>query len=138
MGTLLAFHLVGMVMWIGGLMFVSRLLKIVSTTEAAALTLAPSIKRMFFGFVVAGLVLSTLTGVLQISLNGFGYYMAQAKWFHPKLTLVVVLYVLSFLLFKQVSALQRGQLPKGSKAMMLHGVTGLVLIAISFLMEVVR
>jgi len=91
-------------------------------------------KRAFFGYVVAGLVISTLSGLHQWASGGFADYMKQG-WFHGKLTLVMILLAVTGMLFVQVGKAQTGQSNR-KLLMAIHGIAALCLVGIVFLTKV--
>ena len=123
----LALHVIGIVMWTGSLIVASRIiaLGVKSANDNSAIWL----KKIFFGWTMAGLVLVTLTGLYQLMIGGGpGVYFEQG-WFHGKVTLVIILYIVTFLFSRFISQTQK----KASTAMMIHGLTGLCLILIILL-----
>lgn len=132
----LALHLIGLVIWVGGLMFIARIMTLASDGEIPA-NFGAAIKRMFLGYVLAGLLLSTITGLFQLSAGGMAQYMKQG-WMHMKLTFVLALYVVTAALAVKVFALEQGRAVKRSVLMALHGLAGLCLLAILAATYVVR
>lgn len=132
----LALHVIGLVLWVGGLMFIARIMTLASDGEIPA-NFGATIKRIFLGYVLAGLVLSTITGLFQLSAGGVAQYMKQG-WMHMKLTFVLALYVISALLAVKVFALEQGRAAKRSGLMALHGVAALCLLAIVVVTFVMR
>src|SRR5262245_46998439 len=127
----LAFHIVGIVMWLGGLMIITRCIKLFSGDAQVARSAAPMLRRLFFGFVVAGLVVAACSGVYQLSSFGVGAYMKQG-WFHTKLTLVLALLVVTFFVPRTIAKLVEDPAAAGKRAMALHGASGALLLAIVF------
>ena len=129
----IAIHLVGIVFWIGGVLLLPRIMKALVDAPQAAAALAPALKKVFFGFIVPGIVMVILTGVFQFFVGGgFGLYMKQG-WFHGKLTFVILLLVATALLFGEVSKVISGGSPSRAKLGAIHGITALSLVAIVFL-----
>lgn len=137
----LAIHVIGFVFWVGGLLVLTRLLKMSSMEGAlpdgARTEVGKMIKRSYFGLVVAGTVLSLATGIYQILERGVGFYMAQG-WFHGKLTLIVVLLVVTVVFGAQVRNAASGKAVKPGLVGMMHGVTSGVLVLVAFLTLVGR
>jgi putative membrane protein len=137
----LAVHVIGVVFWLGGLLVLTRLLKMVlleaSLGEESRREVAKMLKRGYFGFVVAGVVLSLGSGIYQLLERGFGYYMAQG-WFHGKLTLVLILLVVTVIFGAQVKGAAAGRAVKPGVVGMLHGITSGALVVIAFLTLVGR
>lgn len=133
----LFFHIIGMVMWIGGLFVLSRVMRVFCEPYQSANPLIPLVSRSFFGFVVAGCLLSLLSGIAQMVIGGMSLYFKQG-WFHGKLTLVLVLFVISILLGLEVSKLARGEALTKGRLQSLHALTGLCFIGIVFFVIVLR
>lgn len=133
----IAFHLVGLVMWLGSLMILTRCLKIFSRAYPAEAsealdTFRNTLKRVFYGFCIPGLLISLVTGVYQIVQMGMAYYMKQG-WFHAKLTLVLLLFVVTLLLAKEMRRIAGRELVPAKRAIVLHAASGASLFAIVFL-----
>ena len=133
----IALHIVGLVLWLGGLMMLTRILKVFchqfpDEANAAMEGLRKVVKRLMFGFVVPGLLLTCVTGVYQITTMGMAYYMKEG-WFHAKLSLVLILLVLTFLTLQEVMKANRKELLAPSRLIMLHVLSSLSLIVIVFL-----
>jgi putative membrane protein len=134
--TVLAFHLVGVVLWMGGLLTFSRILGYHARE-------APSVRprytwlegRMNWLVTVPGFVIAAGTGLWLVQIYG-GQWFSQALWMHWKLSLVaVVVLIHAFLTVKQRRvARQRPEepVPRALFAA-LHGTLGLLLIAILLL-----
>jgi len=123
----LALHIIGIVMWTGSLIVASRIIAL--GVNNANDNSASWLKKIFFGWTLSGLVLVTLTGLYQLIIGGGpGVYFKQG-WFHGKVTLVIVLYIVTFLFSRFLNQEQK----KASTAMMIHGLTGLCLILIILL-----
>lgn len=123
----LALHIVGIVMWTGSLIVASRIIAL--GVNSANDNSAAWLKKIFYGWTLAGLALVTLTGLYQLMVGGGpGVYFEQG-WFHGKVTLVIVLYIATFIFSRFLKQTQK----KASTAMMIHGLTGLCLILIVFL-----
>ena len=127
-----AFHIIGIVMWVGGLMMTTRMLVLAAAGGVTPNALSPMAKRMWMGFIIPGLVIVTLSGLHQWSSGGFAHYMSQG-WFHGKITLVLALYVITFLYGSCAATLARGEAVSRGKLMAIHGSAGLILVVITFL-----
>jgi uncharacterized membrane protein len=133
----LALHLIGMVMWLGSLLVLTRLFKLFTSPITSPIT-SPSgpqgqlptlMGRMLWGYVIPGFLLSLGTGLYQMGYVGFGTYLAQG-WFHGKLTLVVLLVVVTLLCFANVGKIRRGAPVSGGLASAMHGFVGFTLIVV--------
>src|SRR6185369_5132920 len=100
--TLLALHLVGVVLWMGGLLSFSRILGYHARE-------APSVRprytwlegRMNWLVTVPGFVIAAGTGLWLVQIYGAQWF-SQALWMHWKLSLVVaVVLIHAFLTLKQ-------------------------------------
>ena len=128
----IALHIVGIVMWAGGLMILTRFLKLFTSPGDGTPAVAAMANRVLHGYVFGGLVLALLTGLYQLSYRGFGFYMAQG-WFHGKLTFVILLLVITGLVFTDVKKIKAGVPLSRGRVGALHGLTGLALLVIVFL-----
>lgn len=132
-GISIGVHIVGLVMWLGGMMILTRALKLFAGSEA----LPSFARRTFHGFVLPGAVLSVSSGLYQLLSVGVSHYMQQG-WFHGKLTFVVALFVVTFLLFRQVRTLRTTGAVDPRHATILHAASGTLLLVIVFLTTVGR
>lgn len=130
---LLAFHLISLFIWIGGLLNLSRFLGYhVGESESTQVRLSRIEKRMYFFVTLPGGILSMITGLML--LHGVGsasdaspreflsWYLSpwtdagtRSFWyvtFHVKLTLVGVLWLLDIYLGRQILLLSRGESPR--------------------------
>ena len=118
-------------------MILTRILKIFchqlpAEASAGMDGLRKVVKKLMFGFVLPGVVVAIGTGVFQIVTIGMAYYMKQG-WFHAKLSLVLILLVVTFLTFQEVMKVKRGEVLAPSRLIMLHVLSSLSLIVIVFL-----
>lgn len=132
MGLSFAVHIVAIVMWVGGLMLATRIFTLLIKGGATPALLAPAASRMTVGFIIPGLLLTVASGVYQIMLKGAAFYMKQG-WFHTKLTLVLVLVVMTVLFIVQSNKLKGGVIPRTGLLMMIHGISALSLVIIAIL-----
>ena len=128
----LAFHIVGMVMWVGGLMILTRVLKVFSDELGDSRSLAAMVQGLYKGFVLPGLLVAIVSGLYQLTSMGIGVYMKQG-WFHGKLTLVVVLLVVTFFVGGEVHKVQRAQKLSAARLIALHALSSVALLGIVFL-----
>ena len=135
-GWLLAFHLLGAILWMGGLLTVSRVLGYHSKED-------PSVRPRFvwlegrLNYLVAlpGAGLTLLCGIALAYVYGAAWFRV-ALWLHIKLTLVVVVALVHLgLTLKQRSIARQSPNEPVSRALFaaLHGTIGLLLIAILLL-----
>ena len=136
MRWLIAFHVIGVVMWMGSLMTLSRLLGY-HTREPA--TVRPRLSyiegRLDLLGAVPGALLTLGTGLGQLALEPAGWFRASG-WMHTKLLLVLVLVVLHVMTMVRHRRLARQRadqvIPRAFFAAS-HGIIGLLLIAIVIL-----
>lgn len=126
----LAFHIVGLVLWLGGLMILTRFLTLATSSEGVKVV-GHMARRVFIGFVVGGLTLTTLSGLHQFGKNA-ALYMSQG-WFHTKVTLVLVLLVVTYFVGRDVSRINQGATVTRGRVMLWHAISGSVLIAAVFI-----
>ena len=127
----IALHIIGIVMWAGGLMIVTRFLKIFTNAGDGSAALSAMVHRVFHGYVLGGSVIALLTGLYQLFYRGLGFYFAQG-WFHGKLTLIVLLIVVTALTFADVNKVKSGVTLSRGRIGAMHGLTGLALLGIVF------
>lgn len=130
----LALHIIGFVMWAGGLMFLTRFMTVCieGSGEGEQTAAEKLVVRLFLGWVLPGLIIVVFTGLFQLGVRGLAFYAPQA-WFHTKLLLVFLLIALTVVAGKSVKQISDGDGITKKKAGILHGVTGLLFIAIVFL-----
>ncbi len=127
----IALHLIALVGWVGGLLILTRVIQQAVKLGANLKVLAPISKRIYYGWILPGFALSLITGLYQLIRGGAAFYMKQG-WFHGKLTLVILLVIVTFMLMPVIKGLEAGRVPTSGKMMTLHGLTGLILILIVF------
>jgi len=132
----LAFHLVGVVLWMGGLLTFSRILGYHARESPSVRPRLSFIEgRMNWLVAVPGAVLTTGCGVWLIGIYGAAWFRV-ARWMHWKLVLVIVVVIIHFVLtvYQRKIARRRPDEPvsRGLAASM-HGTLGLLLIGILLL-----
>lgn len=124
-------HTVGMVLWFGGLLAMSRVLVALAKEPSARSVLGPLAGKLNI-LALLGAVLTLGCGLYQLSLWPTGAF-RHTHWMHHKLTLVLVVVVVHGLLMrtqKRWSNPQHTQPLSRGLASGLHGVVGLALIGI--------
>src|ERR1700709_2699989 len=125
-------HLLGAVLWMGGLLAMSRAVMAMAKQPPAMRPGLASLGSRFNILALLGAVLSIPSGLYQLSLWPAGSF-RHAGWLHTKLTLIVALVVVHGLCWAKLrqwqKATEQTPLPRGP-AMALHGVSGLILIGI--------
>lgn len=117
-----AIHIIGIVFWIGGLLVLSKLLKSRSEFEYEKFT--KMIKKIFFSFLLPGLIIVLITGIINLSETNYLYL--KQGWFHGKSLLVVILVAFTGLLYAEIKKPQSSRMVLG----VIHGVTALSLFLI--------
>ena len=134
----LAFHIVGVVLWYMGMMRTSTLIgSHASATPEEAKVYAKLAKKMPFAGIVPGLTVALATGATILFAGypaGFAHF-KKAGWMHAKITLVLVLIGISGYLFvsmRKLADASPGDV-KGGPFKAIHGILGLLLIVIAVL-----
>ena len=142
MKFVLAFHLIGMVLWIGGLMTFSRLVGHHARLGPAANdTLLSFQKKSYFIGVLPGGLLTIVMGLglLMSQPGGMKHYLAaDGPWgitFHVKLSLVLFIFISDIVCFAQLRKLSKGESVSRGLVMALHGLVALAFIAIVLLVK---
>lgn len=135
----LFFHILGVILWAGGALNVSRMLGF--HVEEDPLTVQPRLSHIelrIFNFVVLpGMLLAMGTGWGIIS--GPAQQDMQFHWMWAKLGLAMVLFILTMLLFKRIQDLaNEPKIEKKGKHMALHGMIGLTVIGILYCVLIAR
>jgi putative membrane protein len=133
----LALHVVALILWIGSLLILTRCMKIFTKSyskeaEEGISGFRSTMKRMFYGFCLPGAVIALITGLYQFSERGAEYYM-KLGWFHAKLSLVVVLFIMTFLAANEIKKIGNLKVISSKKTIALHAITSACMIAIIFL-----
>jgi putative membrane protein len=132
----LSFHIIGFILWMGGLLDMTRILGYhVKEQIPVQERLSWMEKRMFFFVATPGMAITIIFGVcLFFAQGGFHGYLPPSIWFHIKMSLVLILIGIHFFIAKQILFLRdnpQNMSPVRFKA--IHGITGLALIAIVLL-----
>lgn len=130
----LALHLIGLVLWIGGLVLVPRMMRLTLENRGG---MAVAVRRVFWGYLIPGFVLTLITGLYQFDIGGRTAYFSQG-WFHGKLLFLVVLVVITVLLATDVKRYAGAERVSPGRLMAIHGTAALSLILIMILMKVMR
>ncbi len=126
----IAFHLLGLVFWIGGLLFASSIIKYAPLGGPTAIqTLS---KKTLFGYIVPGLLLMISSGLYQLMTGGLSVYMKQG-WMHTKLTFIVILIWSTIMLSLALIRISKGQSVNPKIGSIHHGIVALCLTVIIFL-----
>ena len=132
MSLLIAFHLVGMIFWMSGLLLVSSQLRTAVKKSADPAVVGVVIVPLAKVFIKIGFIVALLTGLAQMLLGGVGTYFKQG-WFHMKLTLLIVLIAMTFVLLGKLNNYIAGKIPTEKSLLMVHIVsaTSMLLIVLS-------
>lgn len=134
-----AFHVVGLVIWLGGLLDLTRLMGYhVKEDVAVQERLSWMEFRMFWFVATPGMLITVIMGLFLFFYGGgVETYLKGAGWFHAKLTLVCILLVIHFVFGKMLMQ-QRAEpkIVKAGKFKAIHGVVGLLFISILILVFV--
>ncbi len=132
LGLSLLLHVVGVVLWMGGLMAMSRALVLLAKRPGPGRAGLAELAGKLNILSLLGFVLTLGSGLYQLTLWPAGVF-ASTRWMHHKLTAVIAVAVIHGLLIRLQRAWQRSgdqePLPAG-KAAALHGIVGLLLFAI--------
>ncbi len=135
-GWLLGFHLIGVILWMGGLMTFSRILGYHTKEAPSARPRLSFIEGRLNALVtIPGMVLTIAFGLWLISFYG-AHWFSVARWMHYKLVLVsAVLFIHIFLTIKQRQIQRQSPSDKLNRALYaaLHGTIGLLMIGIVLL-----
>lgn len=144
MDWLKAFHIIGIIVWMGGLVTLARLLGHHASLESsdARESLIQFEKRSYFWAILPGFLIALGTG-LALLFHGGGqgisfYLKPDMGWggtFHAKLLFVVVLIVFDQMVFWKMRKLHRDD--EGSRGffMAAHGIIGLLFIVVTVLVK---
>jgi uncharacterized integral membrane protein (TIGR00701 family) len=135
-GWLIGFHLIGVVLWMGGLMAFSRILGYQSKELPSVRPRLTFIESRLNMLVAApGALLTIVFGVWLAVQHGAAWFRV-ASWLHYKLALVCVVLVIHVVLTVKIRQIRRAApsapMSRGLYAA-LHGTVGLLLIAIVLL-----
>ncbi|MSP63048.1 MAG: hypothetical protein EXR72_22470 [Myxococcales bacterium] len=130
---LVAIHLLGVVLWMGGILNLSRILGYHAREHPSVRPRFSHLEgRLDFLVAIPGAVLTLGTGIAQVAISGRAYF-AAAEWLHIKLALVLAMVVIHFVLTRKHRAMARGaadaKVPRALFAA-LHGTLGLLLIGV--------
>ncbi len=128
----LAFHVIGFVMWGGGMMLLTRILNIFTEQYSTDSKSVQIVRKITFGWVLPGFALSLITGLFQVFYRGAGFYMQQG-WFHGKLTLLIVFIVVTVVTLVTVRSLNEGAILSRARLGALHGISSLCVFGIILL-----
>jgi len=129
-GWVLALHIVGLVLWTGGLLAATQVLALRSRESSveARLALTRLAGKLLKGIAHPGAAVTVIAGVAMLGLRPDDL---RQTWLHVKLALVVVLIATDLMMTVRFKAVEAGRGEIGARqARMAHGVTALLLLAI--------
>ena len=141
MNWLAATHIVGLILWLGGLITLARLLghHVSLASKEAREALVSFERKSYFMAVLPGFLLALGSGLTLLVMNGPKLYFAPGSaWgmtFHIKLTLILVLIVLDQLVAAKMRKLHREDTGNRGFFMATHGIVGLLMIVIVFMVK---
>lgn len=111
-----AIHIIGIVLWLGGLFNVTRFAGLAAEPGASlGQSYAKVLRKSWFVGVIQGLALTVLTGLYQLFAGaGLGVYFKQG-WFHGKVTLVLVLVAATVMLGFEIKKIGESQAPHAGR-----------------------
>jgi putative membrane protein len=132
-----ALHLIGIVIWMGSLLTLSRILGFHVQEDPA--TVQPRFsnfeKRMYRFVATPGLVLALGAGLYRFA--SFVEVYRKQPWMHAKLTLVALVVILHVVLGMQIGDLAANPAKRGKgKYMAVHGTIGLCIVFVIILATV--
>lgn len=143
MNWLVAFHIVGLILWMGGLVTLARLLGHHAGLDSkeAREALVGFERKSYLMAILPGFLLTLITGLVLLVSKGDGisfYLSPDGPWggtFHAKLTFVVLLIVFDQLVFAKMRKLHKTD--EGSRGffMATHGIIGLLFIFVVILVQ---
>ena len=138
-GWLKALHIIGIILWMGGLFQLARHLGDHAQLEsdAAREAFAEWESKTYYMTVLPGFLVTLGSGLYALITLGFGHYLAGEAWggtFHLKLLMIAILIAIDQIVrYKMVQLHDTGEGKRGP-FMAMHGVVGLFFIVIVFIM----
>jgi uncharacterized integral membrane protein (TIGR00701 family) len=138
-----ALHLVGIILWMGGLFYLTSHLGNHAELESpeARDAFAEVERKSYYFVIVPGFLITLFAGLAPMLMQGFGTYLStEGAWgstFHVKLTLVVLLIVIDQVTHYKMRQLHEDPSNESRSLFMgLHGSIGLLFIIVITLMQV--
>lgn len=133
----LAFHIIGLILWLGGLLDLTRILGYhVKEEIPVQVRLSWMEFRMYWFVSTPGMLLSVIMGLL-LFVHGGGvdvYFGGAQKWFVVKFVLALFLIIIHFALGKMLMTLRaEPQKTNPARFKAMHGITGLIFIGVVLL-----
>jgi len=124
-------HVFGMIVYVGGLLALTRLVgkAVVFESEASRADAYRTYRRMHMFANWGGLAVMLITALILLVSDPWAKSYMKQGYFHMKLTFVILLLVCDIVFTKKLFSLQAaGPQPKKALFMALHGVAGLLLV----------
>lgn len=136
MAIIKAIHILGIILWTGGLMNLTRMIAFHMQEESEVQKRLHYIENRIFKFVtLPGLLVTLAAGLYMLSTN-MDYYMKQ-PWMHAKLLFVGIMLAITAIMQGKLSELATNHEKQPAKTFkMAHGITGLMLMLILFMIYV--
>lgn len=132
LGLSLLLHVVGVVLWMGSLMAMSRALVLLAKRPGPGRPVLAELAGRLNIMALLGLGLTVGSGLYQLMLWPAGVF-KNTRWMHHKLTAViavVVVHILTIRLQRKWRSLGENDALRPGPASALHGIAGLLLFAI--------
>lgn len=137
MAWFLVFHIVGLILWLGGLLDLTRILGYhVKEDIPVQERLSWMEFRMYWFVATPGMILAVVMGLFLFYYGGgvASYFSGHSYWFTFKLIFVLVLIALHFYFGKALMSLRaQPRIMSPAKFKALHGITGLIFIIVVML-----
>ena len=132
----LGLHIVGIIMWLGGLMSLTRSLAHRARENPSDGNWESFEKKSYFAGVLPGMLIVIVTGSLMLmykSGTAGAYFNPKLAWgatFHVKMTLVTIMIVISEAAMWKMRQFHKGKPIKRATFMALHGIAALLMLAV--------
>lgn len=137
MAWYLVFHIVGFILWLGGLLDLTRILGYhVKEDLVVQQRLSWMEFRMYWFVATPGMILAVVAGLILFFMGGGTaiYFGGRSSWFLVKFGLALGLIVIHFICGRQIMDLRaRPRFTSAVPFKVLHGLTGLVFIFVVIL-----
>lgn len=128
-------HFIGLILWAGGLLALSRLLASHAarpTGPEATERLVSAEKRLYRMVAAPGAFLALLTGIAMLHAQP---HLLKQPYMHAKFTLILGLFVLDHLCMRGFKKLSRGVGSGTGRWGLIHGLIGVLVVGIVLLIE---
>jgi putative membrane protein len=131
-GVVIAFHLFGVIMWIGGLLTLATVMaRLPDEVGLPRERLVQTVRRTYRGAVNIGSIITILFGALIIVLNP---PVMRQGWLHTKLLLVAIILFYQWRLSRRIRYLEENPSESsGGEFRLAHGIISLLALAILLL-----